>query len=73
MKWRKVSDTVEEGNLVGTLNGKKMTEKNRVERKNENEFVVSCTERKVGDESLPDLTIVYKRIPRQKAKRKAGK
>jgi hypothetical protein len=56
--------------LVGTLDGKKTTEKDRVERKGDNEILVTCTERKLGDEAQPDQTFVYRRVG-DKAKRKA--
>lgn len=52
---------------LASLNGKKVTEKDRLVRKSNDEFVVTCTERMVGDESQPALTLVYKRIPREKS------
>lgn len=73
IKWRKVSSTVDEGELIGTLGEKKMTEKDRVERKGANEFVVTCTDRKIGDEKLPDLTLIFHRVVREKAKAKVAK
>ena len=48
-----------------------MTEKDRVDRKGDDEVVVTCTERKVGDESMPDLTLVYHRVAQERAKHKA--
>jgi hypothetical protein len=73
LKWRKASATVNEGELVGTIDGKKTTEKDRLERKSADEAVVTCTERKIGDESLPDLTLIYHRVPRDRAKGKTDK
>ena len=73
LHWRKVSETVEEGDLVGTLDGKEMTEKDRLERKGDDDFEVNCTERKAGDQNLPDQKFVYHRMPREKGKRKAEK
>jgi hypothetical protein len=73
LKWRKVSETVQEGDLVGTLQGKRASEKNWLERKGDNECVVVCTERMAGDERLPDLTLEYTRVPRERGKRKATK
>ena len=73
LRWRKVSPTVEEGDLVGTLDGKPMTEKDRLERKGEDDYMVTCTERKAGDEKLPDQTFVFHRMPREKGKRTGEK
>jgi hypothetical protein len=73
LEWRRVSPTVDEGTLVGTLNGKKVTGKARTERKGENEVVFVMSERKMGDESLPDLRIVYRRVAKEKGKGKAKK
>lgn len=69
LKWRKVSDTVEEGKLTGTLGDKVMTEKDKIEIKSKDEFVVTCTERKIGDEAAPDLTLIYKRVAQPKKAR----
>lgn len=73
LEWRKVSATVDEGELVGTVDGKKVTEKDRLERKGDDEFVVVCTERKEGDKSLPDMTLRFHKRAREKGKRKAAK
>jgi hypothetical protein len=73
MKWRKVSLTEDAGELVGTFNGKKVTEKDKLVRKGDDDFVVICTDRTEGDKRLPDMTFLYKRLPREKAKRKAEK
>lgn len=71
LKWRRVSATVDEGQFVGTVNGKQVTGKARAERKGENEIVFVMTERKLGDESLPDMRIVYRRITKDTSKTKA--
>ena len=73
LPWRKVSPNVDEGELTGTVNGVKITEKDRLERKGKDEFVVVCTERKEGEESLPDQTFIYHRIVREKGAKKADK
>lgn len=66
IKWRRVSETVDEGELVGAANGKPSSEKDRGEKKDENTYVVTCTDRKMGDESLPDQTFIFKRVVREK-------
>lgn len=68
--WRKVSATEDDGVLTGSVNGKECMEKNHLERKGEDEFAVVCTDRKVGKESLPDLTLVYHRVVKEKRKAK---
>ena len=73
LQWRKVSETVDEGEVVGTLNGKKVTEKNRLERKGKDDYVVVCTERTEGDKSMPDITFKFHRRPKEKSKQKAKK
>lgn len=72
LKWRKASETVDEGELVGTLGDKKMIETDRLERKGENEYVVTCTQRKTGDESQPDMILIFHRVLRDK-KEKSNK
>ncbi len=66
LPWKKVSEDAQEGDLTGTVNGQKMSEKLRLERKARGEYVVVITDRKVGDESLPNLTIVFQRAAREK-------
>ena len=73
LKWHNVSATVDEGEMAGTVNGKKTSGKARTERKGENEVVFVMTERKMGDESLPDLRIVYRRVAKERDKGKAEK
>ncbi len=68
LRWKNVSAAVDEGELVGTVGGKQFTEKDRVERKGDGEFVVTCTERKLGDEVLPDWTLVYRKMAAEKVK-----
>lgn len=66
LKWRKASETVDEGELVGTLGDKKATETDRLERKSDNEYVVTCTQRKTGDKSQPDMKLIFHRVLRDK-------
>jgi hypothetical protein len=73
LKWHKAAETVDEGELVGTLDGKAVSEKDRLERKGNNMFVVSCTERQIGDKALPDLTFMYHRVTGEGKKAKAKK
>jgi hypothetical protein len=73
VKWRKVSDSVEEGELVGTSQGQAISQKTRLERKGENVVVVSCTERKTGDEAEPDVTFIYRRVTEEDKKPKANR
>lgn len=68
LPWRSVSPNVDEGELVGTLRGMKVTEKDRLERKGKDDFVVVCTERMEGDEKLPDMTFIYHRVAGEKGK-----
>ena len=70
VKWRKLSDNIEEGELVGTAGGQTISQKTRLERKGDNTVVVSCTERKIGDEAQPDVTFVYHRVTEENKKRK---
>lgn len=70
LEWRKVSATVDAGQLVGTVNGKKCSERDRLERKGDAEFVVVMTERMEGEKKLPDVTLVYHRVPKEKGKAK---
>ena len=53
-------------NWWGLLVNKKVTEKDRLERKGENEYVVTCTQRKTGEESQPDMILVFHRVLREK-------
>ena len=71
LPWKKVSPTLEEGELIGTFNGMPVTEKDRLERKGKDDFVVVCTERTEGDKKLPDMTLTYHRMPKEAAKKKA--
>jgi hypothetical protein len=73
IKWRKVSDTEEEGELVGSSQGQAVSQKTRLERKGDNVVVVSCTERKTGDEVEPDVTFVYRRVTEEDKKPKANR
>ena len=73
LKWRKVSENIEEGELVGTDHGQTVSQKTRLERKGNNTVVVSCTELKTGDEAQPDVTFVYHRVTEESKKRKADK
>lgn len=69
--WSRVSDTTDAGKQVETFEGKKVTGELTMERKSEDEFVVTCTERIAGNERLPDLKFVYHRETKEKAKLKA--
>jgi hypothetical protein len=71
LPWRKVSAMVEEGELTETVDGKRGVAKVRLEKKGPNNVVVTCTERKLGDEKRPDLTFVYQRVVKEEAERKA--
>jgi hypothetical protein len=73
IEWQKAAAKVDEGQLTGTVDGKKYTENVRLERKGQNDFVVDCTERVVGDERLPDLRLVYQRIVKEKRRPKPKK
>jgi hypothetical protein len=73
LKWRKVSATVDEGELVGTANGQPTSEFDRLERKGDNEFSVTCTKRKRNGEAQPDITFVYHRVIREKKEAKSDK
>jgi hypothetical protein len=71
--WSRVSDTTDAGKQVETFEGRKVTAVLTMERKSEDEFVVTCAERTAGDEKLPDLKFVYHRETKDKAKPKARK
>ena len=73
LPWRKVSPNVDEGELLGTLNGMKVTEKDRLERKGKDEFSVVCTERTEGEKKLPNMTFEYHRVIKEKAKKETKK
>ena len=73
LKWRKVSETIEEGELVATSHGQAVSQKTRLERKGDNTVVVSCTERKTGGEAQPDVTFVYHRVTEENRKPKTNK
>ena len=69
IKWKRVSPTVDEGKQVGLCFGKPMPETDRIERKGNDEFVVTGIERKKGEAKLPDATFVFHRVARDKTKR----
>jgi hypothetical protein len=71
LTWKNVSPNVDEGELVGTCRGVEVTERNRIERKSDDEMIVTCTERKDGDKSLPDMTLVYQRRTKKAAAKSA--
>lgn len=69
--WSKVSDTVDSGRQVETFDGKKMVSTLKLERKGKDDLVVVCTERTAGDETFPDLKLVYHRVTKEEANPKA--
>jgi hypothetical protein len=69
-RWSGLSSTVSEGEHVGTLGGKKTKAKVKMERKSPDEIVVTISERTKGEETMPDTTILYRRMPERKRVRK---
>ena len=71
--WHKVSETVDAGEQTEMFEGKKVASKVKLERKGKDDLVVVCTERTAGDETFPDLKLVYHRVTKEEAKPKAKK
>jgi hypothetical protein len=62
-------DNVWEGRREATVDGKALIGHMRFEVKGPNEMFTEITERKLGDESLPDRTIEFTRIVKEKKSR----
>jgi hypothetical protein len=71
LEWRNVSPALDEGKTVGTFGGKQFTEKARLERKSRDHLVATITDRMMGDKKLPDMTLIYRRVAKEKGKSEA--
>lgn len=66
IRYRKKSPTVTEGEYTGTLAGRKLTGKVRIEKQGPTRFTLSVTEAKAGDERRPDWVLRYSKVIKQR-------
>jgi hypothetical protein len=70
--WRKVSETLRKAEFKSMLKGVELREKATLEIQGADTITVTLSERRLGDEALPDSVVTYRRVVTKPKERSLG-